>query len=155
MAPASAHLSGLRCPFLACLSLTLRSAVSLGQPRLSGARGGQQALPQAPLTAHPAFQILVQVKEVLSKLSTLVETTLKEVRAVGRCVDGLGVGGSLAGEGLWSSETHRPTWLGLPSLSPYPVSLPWMSLSSPGLCPTLFISVSPACVCCMVLLGPP
>lgn len=33
-------------------------------------------------------------------------------------------GGSLAGEGPRSSETHRPTWLGLPSFSPHPVSVP-------------------------------
>lgn len=36
--------------------------------------------PASLTTACPVSQILVQVKEVLCKLSTLVETTLKEVR---------------------------------------------------------------------------
>ncbi|XP_008562999.1 PREDICTED: LOW QUALITY PROTEIN: serine/threonine-protein phosphatase 5-like [Galeopterus variegatus] len=35
----------------------------------------------------PVFQILVQVKEVLSKLSTLVETTLKETEKITVCGD--------------------------------------------------------------------
>lgn len=34
----------------------------------------------APSHSPSCLQILVQVKEILSKLSTLVETTLKEVR---------------------------------------------------------------------------
>lgn len=119
-----------------------------------GARG-QAGPPPVPLTACPAFQILVQVKEVLSKLSTLVETTLKEVRAGGRC--GWARWGSLAGEGPRSSETHRPTWLGLPSLSFHPVSVSLdvpLLLASRSLSHPLHVCV--LCLClCMVLLGLP
>ena len=102
-----------------------------------------------PLTACPAFQILVQVKEVLSKLSTLVETTLKEVRVAG----GGGVGGPGAGLPGWggavelrNSQTHL-AWSAFP-LSLTPCLSPPMSLFSwpLGFCPTLFVSVSPACV---------
>lgn len=133
------------------LSLTLHAAVSPGQPRLPGARNGRQALPPASLTARPAFQILVQVKEALSKLSTLVETTLKEVRAMGWCVDGPGVGGFPAGEGLWSSENSQThlAWSAFP--------LPPTPCLSPG-CPSpLLASWSLShplhfCVPCLCLL---
>lgn len=62
------------------------TAAHLGQPLLLKASHPSFPVfaPQVPsLTVCLAFQILVQVKEVLSKLSTLVETTLKEVRVVG------------------------------------------------------------------------
>lgn len=119
-------------PALTCPAPLPASHLPLPHPVLSGVSwsAGLSAPPPlpAPLTARPAFQILVQVKEVLSKLSTLVETTLKEVRAAGGVWMGRGVRGSLAGEGLWSSKTHRPAWLSPPSLSP-PLCL------SPG-CPS-------------------
>nr|KAF6272703.1 protein phosphatase 5 catalytic subunit [Myotis myotis] len=88
---------------------------------------------QKKLHRKCAYQILVQVKEVLSKLSTLVETTLKEVRAVGRCVGGPG-GAPWLGRGHGAQKlTGPPGLVCLPSPPPPPrVCLPGCP-SSPGL----------------------
>lgn len=136
-------------PFLPspCLSRTLGPAASPGRGRVGSRPSSRPAhgLPCAPL------QILVQVKEVLSKLSTLVETTLKEVRALGRWGPGRGAPGRGATE-LRNSQTHL-AW----SAFPLPTCVsPWMSfsLASRSLSHSLHL-VSPACVFCMVPLGLP
>lgn len=115
------------------------------------------------LTACPVFQILVQVKEVLCKLSTLVETTLKEVR-LGLWVQGGGV--IKAGQAVGKSPSSRlrnppvhPSLLSVPDtpptclpsslLCPLPLCLAWIFLVCCDLSPLI-----PLCPLPTSLSGP-
>ncbi|XP_028385531.1 serine/threonine-protein phosphatase 5 isoform X1 [Phyllostomus discolor] len=97
---------------------------------------------QKKLHRKCAYQILVQVKEVLSKLSTLVETTLKEVRAGDSVWAGAGLPGRGGAVELRNSQTHLAR-----SAFPLPrphVCPPQPCPSSPG----LSASVPPSsCLC--------
>ncbi|XP_025221727.1 serine/threonine-protein phosphatase 5 isoform X1 [Theropithecus gelada] len=103
---------------------------------------------QKKLHRKCAYQILVQVKEVLSKLSTLVETTLKEVRVVGQSGEGQ------RGWALWLGRGHRaqelteppPCLPHTPTPVPFLLNIPFLCWPL-GLCPTLFV-----CVPCLCLL---
>lgn len=79
-------------------SQTPPQAPRWGQPRPRSATCPPLCVPPVPAARLPQ-QILVQVKEVLAKLPTLVETTLKEVGApLAGCWDHLvGMGGPFGG----------------------------------------------------------
>lgn len=79
-------------------SQTPPQAPRWGQPRPRSATCPPLCVPPVPAARLPQ-QILVQVKEVLAKLPTLVETTLKEVGApLAGCWDHLvGMGGPCGG----------------------------------------------------------
>lgn len=117
------------------------------------------------LTACPVFQILVQVKEVLCKLSTLVETTLKEVR-LGLWVQGGGVHVIKAGQAVGRSPSSglrnppvHPSLLSVPDtpptclpsslLCPLPLCLAWIFLVCCDLSPLI-----PLCPLPTSLSGP-
>nr|XP_006228527.2 serine/threonine-protein phosphatase 5 isoform X1 [Rattus norvegicus] len=118
---------------------------------------------QKKLHRKCAYQILVQVKEVLCKLSTLVETTLKEVR-LGLWVQGGGV--IKAGQAVGRSPSSRlrnppvhPSLLSVPDtpptclpsslLCPLPLCLAWIFLVCCDLSPLI-----PLCPLPTSLSGP-